>query len=170
MTSRLLALALLTMSFPAACMQPRGMYQDAEIRMAGSVPCFTVPDKKETRRSNPALAAISVDRYNGSDWEGVWYWITPEHPVVLLSPEECILFGQESTIGRSQAPLAPLRPGERYHLAINAEIPNPSKRGDRTLGRMYSRDFCLRADQTGELEIILVPRMQGVVQWQLCKD
>lgn len=168
MTVRILAPVLLSVSFAAACMQPPGMYQRAEVRMQGSVPCFSIPDTEETRRIAPVLSAISVDRYTGGAWETIWYWITPETPAFQLEPTECVPFGYEPPAGEFQAPTTPMKSGDRYHVAINSQIPNPSRRGDRTLGRMYSLDFCLQAQPDGTFAAVPVPRLMGEAQWQVC--
>lgn len=150
------------------CTQPAGMYQDATIRIVDSRLCFSVADSKEARKTPPTIAAISVSKFVDSKWERIWGWITPLEPETTLHPDDCIPYGYRPVNDSQQQIYEQLRPGERYGLSINAGIPNPSRRGDRTLGRMYGQYFCLRENSDGSQEVLLVPAFKGVTQWQLC--
>jgi hypothetical protein len=144
------------------------MYQVAQVRMEQSHVCFSVNDGDEARQSPPTVAAISVERITESGWEAVWSLITPLSPPTTLHPADCIPFGADLAGGKVQWSGHRLQPGERYNVGINAQIANPAARGDPTLGRMYSRDFCLRARSGQQLEVILVPRAGGETQWRVC--
>ena len=150
------------------CTHPPGTYQKATIRVSSSLPCFSVADSGESRRTPPTISAISVSKFLGSKWERIWSWITPLEPETTLHPDDCISYGYRPVNDSQQQISEQLRPGERYGLSINAGIPNPSRRGDRTLGRMYGQYFCLRENSDGSQEVLLVPAFKGVTQWQLC--
>lgn len=161
-------LPLLLAPCVGGCTQPAGMYQDATIRIVDSRVCFSVADSKEARETPPTIAAISVSKFVESKWELIWGWSTPLEPETTLHPDDCIPYGYRPVNDPQQQTAEQLRPGERYDLSINARIPNPSPRGDRTLGRMYGQYFCLRANADGLQEVLLVPSSKGVTQWQLC--
>lgn len=165
----LLLIVALSLPFPAGCTQPTRIYQEARIRIVDSQLCFAVADTEEVRRTAPTVGAVSVDRFDGSDWENVWNWIVPPQSPITLEADDCVPFGQHSASGAGVDPPAPLRPGERYHVAINAQIPNAAAEGDRMLGRLYSREFCLRTMAGGELEVVTVPRARGKSQWSVCE-
>lgn len=148
--------------------QPPGMYQPATIRITDSQLCFSVADSDETRRTPPILAAISVSEHLGSEWKKQWSWTTPLAPETILRPEDCIPYGYRPIDDPQDYPLQPFRPGGRYHVSINSEIPNPARRGDRMVGRMYNVDFCVVRAAAGEVEAVIVPSSRGVTQWQVC--
>lgn len=150
------------------CTQPPGTYQHATIRMIDSQPCFSVADSDETRSAPPSLAAISLSEQVDSEWKKQWSWITPLAPETILRPDDCIPYGFRSADDPQDHPLQPLRQGGRYHVSINSEIPNPARHGDRTVGRIYSLDFCVVPDAGGEVEAVIVPSSRGVTQWQIC--
>ena len=166
----LLVVGLAILPATGGCTQPAGMYQTAQVRLVDSRPCFAVADNDEARRTPPVLTAISVDRFTGADWTNVWRWITPVEPSVTLVPDQCIPFGTALVAGGSNQVHASLQAGERYHVAINSEIPNPSPVGDAMVGRMYGRDFCLVADAGGEMAVVYVAKVAGHRQWGVCDD
>lgn len=163
----LLVLAAI-LPFAAGCRQPAGMYQDAQVRIVGSQVCFSVNASEEARRTPPTIAAISVSRYTENGGDTMWQWITPYKPPITLRPEDCIPYGYRGREVADVGATSALRPGARYHVAINSDIPNPATRGDRWLNRMYSRDFCLVTAPDGGIDVVLVPRSAGAPQWSLC--
>ena len=150
------------------CTQPPDLYQAATILIKESQLCFLVADRDETRRTPPSLAAISVSEQVGSEWKKRWSWITPLAPETILRPADCIPYGFRPIDDPQDHPSQPLRQGGRYHVSINAEIPNPARRGDLMVGRMYSLDFCVVPNAAGEVEAVIVPSSRGVAQWQIC--
>ena len=163
-------LPLLMMPLTAGCTQPAGMYQEARVLIVDGQACFGVANNKESRNTPPVLTAVSVDRFTGTDWENVWSWITPETPAVTLRPEQCIGFGRPLIPAGASKLAGPLRTGERYNITINSQIPNPRHRGDRMIGRAYTRDFCLQASSDGSLRAIAVPTTAGKTQWRVCES
>jgi len=162
---------LLALAVPltAACTQPTDMYQTAVIKSIDSNLCFSVADTQETRKEAPTITAIAVDRFEGGQWTRVWQWLTPLTPATRLGPGNCIAYGHQTAVDSVRASPPPLRVGERYGVEINSQIPNPSAKGDRMLGRMYGQEFCLRSLADGKVEVVLVPRTQGKLQWQQCE-
>ena len=163
-----LLLCLAVVPATGGCTQPAGMYQQAQVRIVDSQLCFTVADTDEARRTPPMLTAISVNRFTGADWEYVWRWITPLEPAVTLTADECIPFGTALVAGGSNELVATLQPGERYGVSINSQIVNPVSGGDPTVGRIYSRHFCLQSSAGAGLTVIEVPRVRGELQWEVC--
>ena len=168
MRTSFLFLCLAVLPATGGCSQPAGMYQAAQVRVVDSQLCFAVADSDEARRTPPVLTAISVDRFTGSDWEHVWQWITPLEPPVTLTPDQCIPFGSALVAGGSNDLVATLQPGERYGVAINSQIVNPEPGGDPTVGRIYSRHFCLQSSGGGGLTPTEVPRVRGELKWEVC--
>ena len=169
MNLRCLLLCICVLPATGGCTQPVGMYQQAQVRIVDSQLCFAVADTGEARRTPPVLTAISVDRFTGSDWENVWHWITPLEPQVTLSPDQCIPFGSALIAGGTSDFVATLQPGERYSVAINSQIVNPEPLGDPTVGRMYSRRFCLKPSASGAPTLIEVPQVRGETVWSVCE-
>lgn len=170
MRASCLLACLVLLPATGGCTQPAGMYQNAQVRIVDSQVCFTVADSGESRRTPPVVGAVWVDRFTGSDWERVWAWVTPLEPIFLLGPDQCVPFGTALVAGGSNQVHASLQAGERYHVAINSEIPNPSPVGDAMVGRMYGRDFCLVADAGGEMAVVYVATVAGHRQWGVCDD
>ena len=150
------------------CTGPPGMYQHATIRMVDSKPCFSVADIDEARSTPPSLAAISASEQVRFEWKKLWSWITPLAPETISRPDDVIPYGFRKVGDPQEHPLQPLRQGGRYHVSINSEITNPARHGDRTVGRIYSLDFCVVPDAGGEGEAVIVPSSRGVPQWQIC--
>lgn len=144
------------------------MYQEAQVRFVDAKPCFAVADTDEARRTPPVVTTASVDEFTGADWQNVWQWTTPAEPPVPLSPDICIPYGEPLIAIGTYGNAPPLRPGARYHVAINSQIVNPDVDGDPVVGRVYSREFCLRLDAGGRVEVIVVPRASGQSQWDVC--
>lgn len=169
MKARLLAFAALALPHAGGCSQPPNMYQPAEVRLVAGTPCFSVPGTTETQRTAPIVAAVAVGEYTAAGPSHIWEWVTPLEPEVTLPPDTCIPFGHPgSAMGPNGIP--PLLPGHRYHVSINSQIPSPSQQGDGMVGRMYSADFCLREDASGQPSLVMVPRSRGEAQWEVCGD
>lgn len=167
MSRHYLPLLLIALPGVAGCTQPRGMYQEAEIRFDNSTPCFMVADTAEARANPPALVSVSVDRFVGGGWENLWEWIAPPEPRVHIKPGECAPTG--ATMPLTEVSPYQLQTGQKYHLVISAQIPNPTPGGDVNLGRIYSQEFCLKEVARGKVEAVNVPRVRGVSRWEVCE-
>lgn len=164
----MLLLALLPLA--AGCNQPRGTYQHATVTWVGDTACFSVADTEESRRTAPVLAAISVSRQTGGGWVDLWHWATPVATPTVLPPDRCLRYGEAPQAATSPSFAAPpLRPGERYVVEINGEVPNPLPGGDATLSRSYSRHFCILPTGQGAHRVALVQQIRGELDWSVCQ-
>ena len=170
MTRITLLVLAASLPFAAGCRQPAKMYQDAQVRIVDSQVCFSVSASEEAQRTPPTIAAISVSKYTENGGDTMWQWITPNKPSITLRPEDCIPYGYRGGEVVNVGATSALRTGGRYHVAINSDIPNPATRGDRWLNRMYSRDFCLVSAPDGGMDVVLVPRSAGALQWSVCES
>lgn len=122
MTRMQLPLALLGLLLPmlASCSSPPGRYQQAAIHDRDGVPCFGVPDTKETRANPPLITAISVTEI-GRGSEPVWerVFLRPGSTEPALHPNQCLTYGQDG----EPASAPPLRSGKRYQVVISGGTP-----------------------------------------------
>lgn len=98
----------------ASCSSPPGRYQRAIIQSRDGVPCFTVPNTRETRAHSPLIAGISVTEVGTSGvviWERIFLQEGNVEPV--LSPDQCLLYGG----GGGAAPV--LQAGKRYSVEMS---------------------------------------------------
>lgn len=106
-----LALLGLLLTMLASCSSPPGRNQQAAIHNRDGVPCFGVPDTKETRANPPLITAISVTEI-GRGSEPVWerVFLRPGSTEPALHPNQGLTYGQDG----EPAPAPPLRSGKRY--------------------------------------------------------
>lgn len=169
MKKSLLSLLLISIPITGGCTQPRGTYQHATVQWVGGTACFSVADTSESRRTPPTITAVTVSRFTGQDWVRQWQWVTPLTPPAILSPSDCIPYGYQPPSGAGLPDSFPvLRPGERYGVEIGGHVPNPSTRGDPTVSRSYDRQFCLEEPGAETMEVVLVPRIRGALDWSIC--
>lgn len=138
MTRMQLPLALLGLLLPmlASCSSPPGRYQQAAIHNRDGVPCFGVPDTKETRGNAPIVTGVSVTEV-GSGGAPIW-----EHDFLrertnepALPPNQCLKYGD----GAASAPM--LRPGKRYQGGIWGRTPGVPGRKGEAEARVFSVCF-----------------------------
>ena len=99
-------------------------------------------------------------------WLPVLQW-TSRAPGTRFPPGECIHRGKVGMRRGDAPPDETLRPGVRYGVNITGDIANPG-RGDATVLRRYSAEFCLREDGP-TWQIMLVPRIRGELDWSVCE-
>lgn len=123
-----LPVALLGLLLPmmASCASPPGRYQPATIQDRDGVPCFGVPDTRETRTTAPIIARVSV-RASGAGgvpvWEHIFLRSGTSEPA--LPPSQCLVYGH----GDASAPA--LRAGTRYEVVMSGYTPGtPGKQGE----------------------------------------
>lgn len=119
------ALVFLLLPMMAAGSQPQGTYQRATIQAHDGVPCFGVPDTRETRAAPPIIAGVTVTEVGKGHppvWQRIFLREGSTEPALGLvsvcrtawmeSLHSAQLCARESTIGwlfpaTPQAPPAP---------------------------------------------------------------
>lgn len=134
-TAVITALALL----PAGC-HARYRMLDAVVSQSGELPCFSVPRSgwRATKLEVAALVVTEVTR-EGSVISSPWD-LGSSTPLrdVTVSPHSCLIYG--AAPGERAAPL---RPGTRYSLFLNAFAPDGAN-------RRYRAYFCLGRGEDGK--------------------
>jgi len=155
------ALVLVSVSvLLGGCIGGPRMYK-AQVRQEGNLPCFSVEDNRETRKSPPEIAVIGVSVYRQGVAQNVWLRnYPPEEPAFTLSPQQCVPYGEDG-----QA--LPIETGERYTVSINSFI---GKRGE-WHNRAYSAYFCVTADQHGKTTVhqVVWNEDKGGYDWSICE-
>lgn len=157
---------MLATSTSASCGQSSGQYQDAQVQQSGEVPCFSVADTRETRRSPPILAVVSVYQRVAGRQQMVWSFdATKSDDDVRLSPDNCIPYGRSSQ-GASSAQVADLQAGVEYTVTINSHMPDDNRRSN----RRYKGYFCLTKEASRKTVIHQVKwdKRKGVFGWAVC--
>lgn len=163
----LLGTVVLVLPGIGGCTQPRGTYQAAAVSLDRSGVCFSIPDSEEARRNAPEVFAMTVSRLTNEGWVPVLQWDRPasgKH----LRPGECLSHGKVGLRRHDALPAETLRPGVRYGVNITGDIANPAGRGDPTVLRRYSAEFCL-VENGPAMRIVLVPRIRGELDWSVCE-
>lgn len=119
-------LTALLLPMMASGSAPPGRYQQATIRDLDGMPCFGVPDTKETCVNAPIVTGVSVTEV-GSGGAPIW-----EHDFLReganepsLPPNQCLKYGD----GGASVPM--LRPGKRYKGEIWDRTPGiPGRKGE----------------------------------------
>lgn len=161
MTPRYLLWLALLAPLASAC-SPPGMYQRAVIRIETGQACFSVNDRRETRRTTPSITAAYVTAHRAGTWRDIWDWYMPYPTSIPLRPDQCIAYGFKGPPGVADVHES-LLPGTSYLVVIRGEVPNPYPGGDPTIPREYRQEFCVRGN-----EIVLVPIVGGRAQWDVC--
>lgn len=108
-----LALLCLLLPMLTSCSSPPGRYQQTAVHSRDGVPCFGVPDTKETRINAPVITGVSVTEpgKNGlPTWEHDFLRDGTGEPT--LPPGQCHKYGE----GVTSAPS--LLTGKRYQLVL----------------------------------------------------
>jgi hypothetical protein len=132
----------------ASCVAMQRM-ETAVITEADGLPCFSIPQKWETRNGIP-LYAITVHEPKSADWKSmpVQYWgmgIEPPGNSVLLRPQGCIRYGEKPASATSEMdPAKPLEPYHVYAVTLNARPEGSSV-------AYYKAEFCLKPSAGGKM-------------------
>lgn len=133
-----LPVALLGLLLPmmASCASPPGRYQPATIQDRAGLPCFGVPDTRETRTHAPIIARVSVKESGAAGvpvWEYTFLRSGTAEPA--LPPSQCLVYGH----GGASAPA--LRAGTRYEVVMSGYTPgtpgNPGEAQKRVFGSCF---------------------------------
>lgn len=110
----------------ASCSSPPGRYQQAAIHIRDGVPCFGVPDTKETRVNAPVITGVSVTEPGGNGlpmWEHDFLRDGTGEPT--LPPSQCIKYGE------GVASVPSLLTGKRYQVVLWGRTPGvPGRKGE----------------------------------------
>ena len=168
------SLVMASLPLNAGCMQ-FGRFNPGQIRQVGDLPCFSVEDSDETREGKPKLAVLAVYKYGGEGRAEEPVWVrgfVDADPPVRLSPDDCIVYGDNSRGDKEGAMDAvPLRPGVAYSYSFNSDIPYASAKGGGWKNRQYSGHFCLTQDAGGKVTVHEVrwSKKEERRLWDVCK-
>ena len=124
--------------------------------MKNNAPCFSVENNSETRVKTPQISVITVDKLNPDKLETMWLRELFSEPPRLLSPDNCISYGENG--GGTE-----LQKGDHYSVYMNASINGTS--------RKYRAYFCLSETPEGKTEIHHVKWNDAVkgYDWSVCE-
>jgi hypothetical protein len=168
------SLMMASLPLTAGCTQ-LGVRNEGQVRQVGDLPCFSVDDSEEAREGRPELAVLAVYQYGGEGRESEPVWVrgfVAADPPVRLSPDDCIVYGDNSRGDKEGAMDAvPLRSGVAYTYIFNSDIPYASAKGVGWKNRRYRGYFCLTQDAGGKVTVHEVrwSRKEERRLWDVCK-
>ena len=121
-----------------SCSQPSGTYQRATIRDRDGVPCFGVPNTRETRAAPPLITMVSVGEVgkgNETLWERVFFGPGSVEPA--MPPDQCFAYGE----GGVPASDAALRAGKGYEVVISGYTPGTPGNDGEAQKRVFNACF-----------------------------
>jgi len=135
------------------------MYQ-GQVMQRDGLPCFSVEDNRETRKTPPRLAGLNVASYRDEIAEHVWLRSFPDDSSSDISPANCVVYGDD---GKAPA----LKVGEPYSVAINSFISKGTKRENRS----YHAYFCVTETPEGQRIVHQVFRNDSKAgyDWSVCQ-
>lgn len=160
---------LLLLPIVASCNSAPGEHQRAQVKQTEMLPCFTVTDSEEARKTPPELAVISVFEEHGQGVHILWEISFGENgPDTILAPNACIVYGATPTGSKTKTSAVPLEVGKRYSLSIWSHIlkaPN-----DEWRLRDYRAKFCLTKDAANETTVhqVLWNKEMDMWRWDVC--
>jgi hypothetical protein len=138
----------------------------AVITQVDGLPCFTVPDNRETRDGVP-LSSVTVTKNNppGATTLPETVWITrvqPRGKTILWTPQQCVRYGV-SPPSAKQEQSSPLQPYQIYAVMFKAIPAGSNLRG-------YHAEFCMVPDVAEKLQLQVVPWDEKASAWryELC--
>ena len=157
----LLLLALSAWLCSACATSRRG---EAEVRMEGGKPCFTLTAKEAKRDPGVRLQAVIVSDASSKPVAKAWSMSVDPAQGAPMSNASCIAYGQVPPGAETRTPPAPLQPDRVYLVYLNGRPSDPS---DPTHG--YGAKFCLASD--GAQGQRLVPLKIGSREWidEVCR-
>jgi hypothetical protein len=168
-----IGLVMASLPLTAGCMQ-FGRYNQGQVKQVGELPCFSVDDSREAKKGKPELAVLTVYHIKkDKPPERVWEvgFVTADPPV-RLSPDDCIVYGDNSRGDKEGAMDAmPLRTGVAYSYSFNSHIPYTSIIGGSGWKyRSYSGHFCLTQDAGGRITVhdVRWDEKEKLWLWKVC--
>lgn len=151
---------------PAGCWASGPRMLDGQVKQAGNLPCFTVADTSEARKSPPEIVALDVYAL-GPNEEANMVWsldMTKKQSPVRLSPDNCIAYGADGLMPQSAKSL---EVGARYAVSINSSI----RKGDESENRSYQSYFCLTKGENQALTVhqVLWNEKNKAWNWGVCE-
>lgn len=153
----------------ASCNSAPGEHQRAQIKQVQQLPCFTVADTEEARKTPPQLAVISVFEQEPQGVHMFWEVTFGQNGLdTYLAPTECISYGANPLGSTARVPATPLEVGKRYSLSIWSHIlkaPNDDWRL-----RDYRANFCLTRDANNQpvVHSVLWDKSIDKWRWDVC--
>lgn len=117
------ALVILLLPMMAEGSQSQGTYQRATIQGHDGVPCFGVPDTRETRAAPPIIAGVTVTEV-GKGHQPVWQriFLREGSTEPALGPGQCLPYGLDGEPALGTA----LRAGKHYSVVVSGYTPGTS--------------------------------------------
>lgn len=158
-----LLIALFAISTPAACSQPKELYQKAVVTGSRESLCVKANDVPELKQTSPAVTNVSIyERIDGAQriiWQHSYPPADGEVPVV--SSTACM-----KDLGGRGNPLPSLLPGKQYSIDVAAGIVD--RDGD-MVRRWYSAYFCVVSNEDGsDIRQVVFDRRREVWRWDVC--
>lgn len=140
MTHPRVPLALLGLLLPmmASSSSPVGRYQQATIQDRGGVPCFGVPDTRETRANVPLITGVSVMEV-GTGGAPIWErdFLQAGAPEPPLPPAQCLTYGEGGT------PAPALQSGKHYQVEMWGRTSGMPGHEGEAQSRWFTGRFCM---------------------------
>ncbi len=124
----------------------------AQVKQAGSLPCFALDDSRVVRRNPSQVVMVHVAVPQSApmarDGEVMWSLGLPPDSL-LIQGDECVPYGVEPADADVMVPPSPLRTGVAYSVSLNTDV----LRREGAHNRVYSGEFCLSTGADGSIRI-----------------
>lgn len=135
---------------------------DAIVTEVRGLPCFTVPENRETHGGIPLYGLLVSERQSSeSSLPPSELWsvsVEPPGASIVIKPQGCIRYG-ETPLGAEAGTAMVLKPYHVYSVDLNA-------RPEDSNIHSYTAEFCIRVASNGKSVIQVVPWNESSKQWQ----
>lgn len=138
-----------------------------EVRQLDDLPCFSMPKTWDAKPTQVAAIMVSEIDERGAVLQTAWDGdFTRSAPPVVMTPDNCIIYGFSGNSSRSIGPVLPLQPGKRYTVSINSSVP----RGSEWENRSYRAHFCMLPDAASGMVVhdVKWDKQAGKRNWNAC--
>lgn len=135
---------------------------DAIVTEVGGLPCFAVPESRQTRGGIPLFGLLVSQRPpSGSTENSREFWsvsVEPDGASIITRPSNRICYGA-APAGTKAAPALTLEPHQVYSIDLNARPKNSNIHS-------YSAEFCIKLSKNGKAAVQIVPWDERSKQWR----
>ena len=135
---------------------------DAIVTEVGGLPCFAVPENRQTRGGIPLYGLLVSERKSSespSPPSELWsVSVEPAGASIVTRPQSCIRYG-ETPAGAEAGAALTLQPYHVYSVDLDA-------RPEDSNVHSYTAEFCIKPAGVGKNVVQVIPWNESSKQWQ----
>lgn len=166
---RLISLTLFSIATQTGCAAwGDRLSEEGRVLQTNDNPCFAVADNIETKTKQLELSTIHVSEIIGIGTKVRWE-ISSIKDGNLISPNECISYGDTLKLMKTETQPIALDIGKKYEMGIGSYIlKSPPNKWER---REYRANFCMTKNEVSQKFIVhqvYYDESLGKVRWDIC--